>query len=105
MNKSYMLKTEEDYERSVDSLIKLIEKAYGDSSGETIIRRFLLNLYNSRNPAVGYNSLDNENFKMCLDVLLLDRYGGQEIHKYIQNGSEIFVQLWELENPKRKGDG
>lgn len=102
MKKSYTLQTEDDCKRSINSLIKLIDMARGDSSGERTIRKFLLNLYNPSNPAVGFNALDHNNFEMCLDVLLLHRTCGREIHKYIQNGSAIFAQLWRIENPNHK---
>jgi len=60
-----------------EALGTLVEKASGDSSGETVIRRFLLNLYNPENPPVGFDKLDSTNFELCVKVIWLDRLCGK----------------------------
>ena len=93
-----LLESESDMNRCLNSLCELIDKAYGDSSGETTIRKFILHIYNSSNPAVGFNSLDHDNFKKCIDVLFLSHFIECEIHRCIVNGKEIFEELWQIEN-------
>jgi len=97
MYKINLFQNDVDAERCVESLGNLVKQAYGDSSGERTIRIFLLNLYNSRNPATGFNSVDDSNFEMCMDVLFLHRFIGIEIHKCISDGSRIFQALWNIE--------
>lgn len=101
--KQHQIQRKQAIEEGVQSLQALIKVAQGGSGQSLIIATFLVCLYNGnvyRFDLTDFRSLDTALFDHCMRVLRMDaRFCEREIHKYFQNGSELFQELihsWQL---------
>ncbi|ENW02915.1 DUF7673 family protein [Acinetobacter beijerinckii] len=81
------------HEQGEPALFRLINIADSDSGQSITVRKFLLGCYNgARFPfdLTDLRSLDTAIVQDCLSVLAMDSRLTQEVHRYIENGSQIF---------------
>jgi hypothetical protein len=79
----------------VEALQRLLPIAHGDSGQCGIVANFLLNLYNSRFKfdLTDFRRLDLPIFNDCMEVLKMDFRPEKEVHRYFENGSQIWQKL------------
>lgn len=85
----------------IPALVRLVHVAQGRSGQCHHVRRFLLGLYNSYDwpfELVRLRALDEELQEDCLRVLRMDLQPRQEIHLFLNGGTEIFQEFWEIES-------
>lgn len=85
----------------IPALVRLVRVAQGHSGQCHHVRRFLLGLYNSYDwpfELVRLRALDEELQEDCLRVLRMDLRPRQEIHLFLNGGTEIFQEFWEIES-------
>lgn len=79
----------------------LFDVAKKDTGQALTIRLFLLGIYNGQSFPFDLNSLRGLDFDLvnqCLQVLALNAlYPSQEIHMYVENGSQVFKNWAESE--------
>lgn len=79
-----------------EALRRLLPVAKGDTGQSRRIARFLLGLYNGdrfRFDLTDLRGLDREVFDDCLTVLRMDHSPEKEVHRYFDNGGDLFEQL------------
>lgn len=79
-----------------EALIRLLPVALRDSGQSIVVARFLLNLYNGyRFPfdLTDMRRLDHSLVVDCLTVLQMDCMLEREVHKYFENGAEIWEKM------------
>ena len=84
----------------VPALERLVQVARGGSGQCHHIRRFLLSLFNGNRwpfDLTRLRALDAELQADCLAVLRMDMTPRCEVHERIANGTEIFLDFWEIE--------
>lgn len=90
-----------DDDQIFETLRMLIEIGFGDTDQSRHVRLFLLGLYNGNTWPFNFNRLrriDRELQIACLELLKVDTFQPvQEIHKYIESGSEIFREISDFE--------
>lgn len=90
-----------DDDQIFETLRMLIEIGLGDTDQSRHVRLFLLGLYNGNTWPFNLNRLRriDKNLQVaCLELLKVDTFQPiQEIHRYIESGSEIFRGLVDLE--------
>lgn len=82
--------------RQIEALTRLLESARGHSGQCRHVAGFLLGLYNGTRfkfDLTDFRCLDRAIFNDCLEVLQLDFVPVFEVHRYFENGGEIFEQL------------
>ena len=80
----------------VEALQRLLPIAQDDTGQSGVVARFLLSLYNgNRFPfdLGDFRRLDIEVFEDCLAVLAMDFAPQKALHRYIEDGDEIFERL------------
>lgn len=79
----------------VEALARLLPIAHGDSGQCGVVANFLLNLYNERFKfdLTDFRRLDRPIFNDCMAVLKMDFTPEKEVHRYFENGSQIWQQL------------
>jgi len=88
------------------ALMRLLPVAQSDTGQSKRIARFLLGLYNGRRFPVDLTALRGIDYELhddCLAVLRMDHVLEQEVHRYFENGGEIFERLaqsWGWANPQ-----
>ena len=83
-------------QHGVDALIRLLDIAHSNSGQPRIVARFLMSLYNGdRFPfdISDFRCLDSEIFADCLAVLQLDNQFSYQVHRYIQDGENVWERL------------
>ncbi len=86
------------------ALRRLMPVAQGDTGQSGVIARFLLGLYNGKRFPFNLNDirrLDRELMEDCLLVLRMDSSPEKEVHRYFENGGELFEKMasdWASEN-------
>lgn len=90
-----------DDDQIFEILRLLIGVGLGDTDQSRHVRLFLLGLYNGNTWPFNLNRLrriDRELQMACLELLKVDTFQPvQEIHMYLESGSEIFKRLVDLE--------
>ena len=85
---------EETTNAGIPALHRLVAIAKGDTGQCSRVRLFLLGLYNGHRfpfDLTQLRGLDKPIFDDCMAVLTMDaRATQQEVHQYIENGSELF---------------
>jgi len=90
----------DEVERECESLLLLVNTAFGDSHQPAHLRKFLINLYNPSICAFNNVNLCNLDYKLmraCLDVLSLN-CKGYEVHRFVNDGEKIIKSLIEMED-------
>lgn len=79
----------------VEALERLLPIAHGDSGQCGVVANFLLNLYNERFrfDLTDFRRLDRPIFNDCMAVLKMDFTPEKEVHRYFENGSQIWQKL------------
>lgn len=84
----------------VPALERLVRIARCGSGQSRHIRRFLLSLFNGEHwplDLTRLRALDADLQADCLAVLRMDMNPRCEVHERISNGTEIFLDFWEIE--------
>lgn len=83
---------------------RLLKIRRSDTHQSKIVARFLLSLYNGGRfhfDLSEFRCVDNAIFQDCLLVLAVDTHLVQEVHRYFDNGGEIWEQMaaaWKFKN-------
>ncbi|KQW11947.1 MULTISPECIES: DUF7673 family protein [Pseudomonas] len=80
----------------IEALHRLMPAAQGYSGQSGVIGRFLLGLYNGQDypfDMTELRRLDAALFDDCIAVLRLDHTTEREVHRYFENGDEIWEEL------------
>ncbi|WP_460104143.1 DUF7673 family protein [Pseudomonas sp. S2_D10] len=80
----------------IEALHRLMPAAQGYSGQIGVIGRFLLGLYNGQDypfDMTELRRLDAALFDDCIAVLRLDHTTEREVHRYFENGDEIWEEL------------
>lgn len=79
----------------IEALTRLLPIAHGDTGQCGVVANFLLNLYNEkfRFDLTDFRRLDRAIFNDCMAVLKMDFTPEKEVHRYFENGSQIWQDL------------
>lgn len=79
----------------IEALKRLLPIAHGDTGQCGVVANFLLNLYNEefRFDLTDFRRLDRAIFNDCIAVLNMDFTPAKEVHRYFENGSQIWQDL------------
>lgn len=80
----------------IDSLKMLIDLTKVGTGGSRVAAQFLCNIYNANRVKFNPRELHNLSFNYwndAMNVLKLDRLNYVEIHKYIENGRDVFEEM------------
>lgn len=91
----------------IPALKRLFEIAHGNSHQPTIVARFLLSLYNGERfpfSLPDLRRLDADIFADCLSVLLMDYRPRMEVHRYFENGGDLWEGMASKRGFKSHGD-
>lgn len=88
----------EDRRLGEEALRRLLPIARRDTGQSRRVAAILLSLYNGHRfplDMTNLRSLDYEIMEDCLAVIRMDSHAYQEVHRYFENGGQIFEQLAE----------
>lgn len=91
-----------EHAAGIPALRRLLPIAQGDTGQSGVIAAFLLGCYNGarfRFDLTDLRRLDRELFEDCLLVLRMDHSAEKEVHRYFENGGDVFEALardWNL---------